>query len=432
MTEIIRIAPGSPADGKIAPGDFLVAINGTPIADVLDYQFHSYDAALSVTIETPTGERRTVSVQKQEGQDLGLDFADYLMDQSRSCQNRCIFCFIDQLPPGLRETLYFKDDDIRLSFLTGNYISLTNLSDQDLDRMIHLRISPINISVHATDPTVRTRMLGNPRAGRCMELMRRFADAGIRMNAQLVLCPTVNDGAVLAQSMPDLAGLWPQLQSVSVVPVGLTRYRDDLCPLTAFTSETAHAAVKQVEQFAAECLTKHGSRIFFCGDELYLKSGLPLPSEDAYEGYPQLENGVGLIRSFETEFLEALESMDPPHHSPAPFSIATGSAAAPFLQDYLATAEQICGKLDGQVHAIQNDFFGHTITVSGLVTGGDIRAQLQGRDLGKRLFLPRSMLRHGEGVFLDDMTVEELSAALGVPVIPVDVNGASFLDAIFE
>ena len=433
MIEIISVTPGSPVAGKIAPGERLVTINGTPIIDVLDYQFHSYDTTLLVTTKTKTGQWKVVSVRKDEGADLGLGFGSYLMDRPRNCQNRCIFCFIDQLPSGLRESLYFKDDDIRLSFLMGNYISLTNVTEEEIERMIRLRVSPINISVHVTDPGVRAMMLGNRRAGRCMEIMGRLRDAEISMNAQIVLCPGVNDGAFLSRTMKDLEAFWPQLNSVSIVPVGLTRHREGLYPLKPVDQALARVTIDQVEEFAASCLLEHGSRIFFCGDELYLRAGLPLPDEEAYEGYPQLENGVGLMRSFEVEFLEAMgELAEQADRAVRPYSIASGTAAADFLQDLLMTARQTCGRIDGTVHAIQNDFFGPSVTVAGLVVGRDILAQLKGQDLGERLLIPRSMLRHGEGVFLDDMTVEDLAAGLGIPVIPVDVDGASFLDAILE
>jgi len=425
------VAPASPAAGKIEPGDLLVSINGTPIVDVLDYQFHSYDADLTVAVKSPGGRWRLCSIQKHEGEDLGLGFDSYLMDKSRPCQNRCIFCFIDQLPQGLRETLYFKDDDIRLSFLTGNYISLTNLTEAELHRIIGLKISPINISVHATDPHIRTMMLGNLRAGQCLDVMKRLGAAGISMNAQIVLCPGVNDGAILSGTMADLETLYPQLQSVSIVPVGLTRYRERLYPLASVDQGLAHVTIDRVEEFAASCLLKYGTRLFFCGDEFYLKAGRPLPAEDAYEGYPQLENGVGLLRSFRTEFEEALEERKN-FPSPAPFSIATGASAAPFLTDLLATAAEKCGKIDHSIHSVRNDFLGPSVTVAGLVTGGDIRAQLAGLDLGAKLLIPKTMLRHGGELFLDDMTITALSEALGIPVIPVDVDGKSFLDAIFS
>jgi putative radical SAM enzyme (TIGR03279 family) len=431
LAEIIRVARHSPAAGKLQPGDLLVSINGVPIVDVLDYQFHSYDAALWVTTRSPAGRFQLCHIQKHEGESLGLDFDSYLMDKSRPCQNRCIFCFIDQLPRGLRESLYFKDDDIRLSFLTGNYISLTNVTEAELSRIISLRISPINISVHATDPRVRTMMLGNLHAGRVLSSMARLAEAGITMNAQIVLCPGINDGAVLERSMADLAALYPQLNSVSIVPVGLTGHRAGLYPLTPFTPDLARESVARAERFAAECLTQYGSRIFHLADELYLSAGLKLPEEEAYEGYPQLENGVGLLRSFQTEFEEALENLSAPP-PPAPFSLATGVSAAPFLQDLLATAAAKCGKIDLRVHAIRNEFLGPSVTVAGLVVGGDIQLQLREQDLGTRLLIPKTMLRRDEDCFLDDMTVTALSDALGVPVIPVDTDGKSFLDAIFS
>jgi len=430
MTEIISVAPGSPAAGKIFPGEFLVSINGNPIVDVLDYQFHSYDSTLLVTTKTASCQWKSVSLHKEEGEALGLGFSTYLMDEPRACRNRCVFCFVDQLPPGLRETLYFKDDDFRLSLLTGNYISLTNLSEADISRIIRLKISPVNISVHTTDPELRTMLLGNLRALRCMEIMERFREAGLSMNAQIVLCPGLNDGEALERSMTALLGLYPALNSVSVVPVGLTRHRAGLYPLSPFTRELARSTITQVEAFAERCLLEEGSRIFFCGDEFYLLAELPLPEEEAYEGYPQLENGVGLLRSFQSEFEEAVETFNYPL-SPAPFSIATGTAAAAFLQDLLTTAAGKCGKIEGYIYGIRNDFFGHMVTVAGLVTGRDLLAQLKGRVLGTRLLIPKSMLRHDEGVFLDDMTLDTLSEELGVPVVPVDLDGTSFWETIF-
>jgi len=430
MTTITHVAPDSPAFGRVNPGEHLASINGYPIGDVLDYQFYSYDEVLQLNLRKPSGVWKVVRIQKAPGEDLGLTFSSYLMDQARACVNRCIFCFIDQLPSGLRETLYFKDDDVRLSFLTGNYVSLTNLSEAEIERMITLRVSPINVSIHATDPEVRRMMLGNPNAGRGFDLMKRFAEAGILMNAQIVLCPGVNDGEVLAKTMTDLAALYPALGSVSIVPVGLTKYREGLYPLAPFTKSKALDVISQVETFSAKCLTEHGSRIFFLADELYLQAGIPLPDEEEYEGYPQLENGVGMLRYFKTTLLLAMHSLRNPK-SPASFSIATGTSAAPFFQNLLATAGERYGKLNGSIHAIQNDFFGHGVNVAGLITGGDIFAQLRGRDLGERLLIPRTMLRHGENVFLDDMTVDDLTEKLGIPVIPVETDGESLLHAIF-
>ena len=424
------MASDSPVRGKIKPGEYLIAINGHPIGDVLDYQFHSYDPKLVIAAKTAAGQFKLCKVEKEPGADLGLSFATYLMDAPKRCANRCIFCFIDQLPRGMRETLYFKDDDARLSFLTGNYITLTNLTDRELQRIIQLKISPINISIHTTTPGTRERMLGNKRAGRCMEIMRELAAAGITMNGQIVLCPGINDSAALRRSMIDLAELYPHLASVSVVPVGLTRHRDGLYPLIPVLQPKAWAIIAQVEAFAAACLKQHGSRIFFCADELYLKAGRPLPREAYYENYPQIENGVGLLTSFQTEFLAALDQLKE-FNDPAPFSIVTGTSAAPFLENLLETAEEKYGKIKRQIYPVENDFFGHTVNVAGLLTGQDIVAQLKDRDLGERVFIPTSMLRHGEGVFLDDMTTMALSMALGVPVIPIEPHGEALLRAIF-
>jgi len=431
MQTITRVTPDSPVYGKLKPGEALVTINGNEIRDVLDYQFHSYDANLLLSVKTADQQWKMVRVQKEEGADLGLTFSTYLMDKPRACVNRCIFCFIDQLPSGMRESLYFKDDDPRLSFLTGNYVSLTNLSEAEIKRLIRLRVSPINISIHATDPDVRAMMLGNPNGSKGFELMQRFARAGITMNAQIVVCPEVNDGEVLEQSMEDLETLYPMLQSVSIVPVGLTRYRDGLYPLTPFTQEHALDTITQVEKFSAKCLETYGSRIFFLADELYLRAGVPLPDEDYYEDYPQLENGVGMLRNFKTTLLEAIEDLKNPPAT-APFAIATGTAAAPFLQNLLGTIAEKYGKIEGSVCAVQNNFFGHSVSVAGLITGGDILEQLKGQDLGQRLFIPRAMLRQGEEIFLDDCTVEKLSAELGIPVIPVNPDGESLLRAIFS
>jgi len=430
LTTVTHVDQGSPACGRIEPGEQLATINGHPIRDVLDYQYHSYDENLLLNLRKPSGQWKMVRIRKEPGEDLGLTFSTYLMAQKRACVNRCVFCFIDQLPPGLRETLYFKDDDVRLSFLTGNYVSLTNLTEAEIERIIAFRVSPLNISVHATDPAVRAMMFGNPRAGRGLELMRRFADAGLRLNAQIVVCPGLNDGEVLEQTMRDLKALYPQLGSVSVVPVGLTRHRDGLYPLNPVTKPLALEIITQVEAFAAKCRKEHGSRLFFLADELYLRAGVLLPDEEEYEDYPQLENGVGMLRYFKTSLRAAMDDLESPPQPP-PFAIATGTAVAPFMQNLLTTIAERYGKIKGSIYAIQNDFFGRSVTVAGLVTGGDILAQLKGKDLGKRLLIPRTMLRHGEDVFLDDMTTEALSAKLGVPVIPVDPEGEAFLHAIF-
>ena len=417
---VSSVDPGSPLDGKVFPGDELRFVNRHPIRDVLDYKYWTYDKVLVLEFKNAG----TLRLRKHPGQDLGLNFESYLMDRPTGCANRCVFCFIDQLPRGLRPTLYFKDDDARLSFLTGNYITCTNLSERELQRICDLRISPLNISVHATDPQLRSRLLGNPRGGEILPILGRFAEAGIRMECQIVCVPGWNDGAALQKTMEDLAALHPQVESVSIVPVGLTAHRQALPVLSPFTKEQAAACVRLVEAFSGKCLAEHGSRIFFCSDELYLKAGLPLPEDDAYEGYPQLENGVGLLRLLDTEFTAALAARGGPVNGPA-FAIATGKAAEPFLRSLVERSGA-----DGRVYGVPNDFLGHTIDVAGLLTGGDLLRHLRDKDLGQRLLIPHTMLRDGEGVFLDDMTPADLSRELGVPVIPVENDGAKLLAAM--
>lgn len=426
---ISHIDPDSPLRHAAHPGDRLVSINGNPITDVLDYKYYAYDPQLAVCLRRPDGSEHTVHIVKPLGGELGLDFETYLMDNAHSCANHCVFCFIDQMPPGMRPTLYFKDDDARLSFLMGNYMTLTNLSEREVQRIIHLHISPINVSVHATDPELRSFLLGNPRAGKTLEIMRRFADGGITMNCQIVCCPGLNDGAQLQRTMRDLAALYPQVHSVSIVPVGLTKFREGLYPLTPFTPEHAAETLDLVNAFGDECVEKFGTRIFFCADELYLKAGRALPPEEFYEEFTQLENGVGMLRLQQTEFRSALSLSDPPDG--VPFSMAAGVSAAPFLEKLLCTAREKYATIQGHVYAIENDFFGRSINVSGLITGQDLIAQLRGKDLGERLLISNNMVRHDELDFLDDITLEQASAALGVPIYPVDADGFALCDAMF-
>ena len=425
---IKAIDPDSPLAGKVRPGDTLLAINSNKILDVLDYKFFAYDTRLELRLRRPEGSEYSLHVVKPEGGDLGLDFESYLMDKPRSCANRCVFCFIDQLPGGMRPTMYFKDDDARLSFLLGNYITLTNLSKREIERIIALHISPINISVHATDPELRRQLLRNPRAGECMEIMGRFAKAGITMNCQIVCCPGLNDGEALMQSMRDLEALYPQVHSVSVVPVGLTKFREGLYPLSPFTKELAAETLDMVDSFGAECIRRHGSRIFWCGDELYIKAGREIPSDEFYEDYTQLENGVGMLRLMETEFSSALKLGGEPDG--APFSIATGVSAAPYFQMLLDKAKEKYPEIKGRIYPIVNDFFGHSINVTGLITGGDLIAQLKDKELGERLLISQNMLRRAEMDFLDDVKLEEASAALGLPVYPIEQDGFALFDAM--
>lgn len=425
-TVITSVDRRSPAErAGIQPGEKLLTINGHEIVDVLDYRFFGYDPVLEITLERE-GCRRELHVEKEEGLELGLNFDTYLMDEPRPCSNFCIFCFVDQMAPGCRETLYFKDDDARLSFLMGNYITLTNLSEREAQRIIDLRISPINVSVHATDPKLRCAMLGNKNAAKSLDYMRAFAEAGISMNGQIVLVPGFNDGEQLQRTMADMAA-WG-FSSCSIVPVGLTKYREKLAKLRPVDREEARAVIAQVEAFAAQCLEQYGSRKFFCSDEFYIRAELPLPEEEAYEGYVQIENGVGMLRSLITEFESGLKLEDEPVEATA-YTIATGVSARPFLAELAKQAEEKLG-VRGQVLAIQNDFFGHTIDVAGLITGGDLIAQLKGRDLGQRLLIPVNMLRHGGDVFLDDLRVEDVENALGIPVTVVEQDGFDLLDAM--
>ena len=429
MENIIKsIDRGSPLHRKAQVGDAVISINGNKIIDVLDYKFFAYDSRLKVLLRRPDGSEYEVTVHKSEGGDLGLEFESYLMDAPRSCANNCVFCFIDQLPKGMRKTMYFKDDDARLSFLLGNYITLTNLSKREIERIIALHISPINVSVHTTNPELRCRMLQNPRAGESIEIMRRFAQAGIVMNCQIVCCPGLNDGEELLRSMRELEEMYPGVHSVSIVPVGLTRFREGLYPLTPFTEELAGETIDMVTAFGDECLKRHGTRIFFCGDELYIKARRELPPDEFYEEHTQLENGVGMIRLLETEFRSALMLSDAPDG--LPFSIATGVSAAPYFEKLLGMAKEKYGTINGKVYPIENDFFGRSINVTGLITGQDLIHQLRGRDLGQRLLISQNMLRREEMDFLDDVTLEQASRELGVPIYPIEQDGFALWDAI--
>ncbi len=428
MENVIRsIDRGSPLEHRASPGDRLMSINGHTIHDVLDYKFYAYDRDLQLVLRHPDGAESRLHVRKPEGGDLGLDFETYLMDRPRSCANHCVFCFIDQLPKGMRPTMYFKDDDARLSFLLGNYITLTNLSEREIQRIIALHVSPVNVSVHTMNPDLRVRMLRNPRAGESISTMRRLAEAGIVMNCQIVCCPGLNDGAELDLSMRELAAMYPAVHSVSVVPVGLTRFRDGLAPLRPFTPEHAAETIDQVTAFGDLCVRKYGTRIFFCGDELYLKAGRDLPPDEFYEEYTQLENGIGMLRLLETEFRSALKLADDPGARRC--SVACGTAAAPLMQKLSVLVREQFPGIEVMVYPITNDFFGPQITVSGLITGRDLISQLQGKDLGEQLLISQNMLRREERDFLDDVTLSDAEEALHIPVLPVESDGFALLDA---
>lgn len=430
--KITSVDEGSPAQrAGLTAGQSLLSIDGTTIRDVLDYKFYSYDAKLLLQVLDTDGVTvRELCVRKREGEPLGLNFAHYLIDAMKRCSNQCVFCFIDQLPKGMRETLYVKDDDARMSFLMGNYISLTNLSDADVDRILRMHISPINISVHTTNPALRVEMLRHPRAGEMLQIMRRFADGGITMNCQLVVCSGMNDGDELRRSLRDLKTLYPAVGSVSVVPFGQTRHRQGLYPLQPTTAQSAAEVLDIVEPFAEECLREFGTRLVWCGDELYLKAGRPLPNTAYYEDFTQFENGIGMLPLFIEEFMQALP--DYAGRTARPFTIATGTAAAPSLSVLLDAARLKCDNLTGRVKAIQNDFFGHSVSVAGLITGQDLIRQLKGEALGERVLISANMLRDGGDVFLDDYTPQQVSEALGVPLVPVEIDGADLLAKIFD
>ena len=428
-TVITSVDAGSPAErAGIRAGEQLLMINHHEIVDVLDYRFFCYDPSVSLRLREADGTTRHLTIEKEEGEDLGLNFDTYLMDEPRPCSNHCLFCFVDQMPPNMRDTLYFKDDDARLSFLMGNYITLTNLTEREAQRIIDLHICPINVSVHTTDPQLHCTMLGNKNAGRSLEYIRAFCKAGIVMNGQIVICPGWNDGDQLRRTLRDLTD-W-EFSSCSLVPVGITKYRKGLAKLRPVDADCAREIIAIAEEFGQENLRRFGTRRFFCADELFLRAGLPLPEADYYEGYRQIENGVGMLRSLGDDFLAALDTEELPEN-PGDFTIATGVAAAPFLRGLLEQAQARFSGLRGRVVAVRNDFFGHTIDVAGLLTGQDLSAQLRAvPDLG-RVLIPIHMLRNGENVFLDDYTVPRLSEELGCPVEVVGMDGFDLADAVF-
>ena len=427
---ISGVESGSPAArAKIRAGEQLLSINGQEIIDVLDYRFYMMEQKLLLEIQSASGEKRTAAVKKEEYEELGLLFDTYLMDKERSCRNKCIFCFIDQMPPGMRDTLYFKDDDARLSFLYGNYITLTNLSEHDIERTIRMKISPVNISVHTTNPELRCKMMNNRFAGDSLSIMRRLADGGIAMNAQLVLCPGINDGPELERSLTDLAEYLPALRTVSCVPVGLTRFRDGLFPLRPYTKGEAAAVIDLVNRHGDAMMEKYGQRVFYASDEFYLRAERPLPDGEFYGDYGQLENGVGMLTLQREQFREALPFFEADDRR-RNISIATGVAAAPFIRKLVDEASKTWHNLSVQICPIVNDFFGHNITVAGLITGQDLIAQLKGKDLGEELLLPDVLLKFHEDVFLDDVTLDEVREALGVPITMVNSDGYELLRCI--
>ena len=427
MVKITGVVPRSRAARRgVRIGDELVSINGNEIRDVLDYRFYLAEQVVEIEL-LRGGKTKRIKIKKDTYDDIGLEFETPLMDKKQTCRNGCIFCFIDQNPDGMRESIYFKDDDSRLSFLHGNYITLTNMTERDVERIVKMRFSPINISVHTTNPELRVKMMKNKRAGEVLSYLDRFAEAGLSMCGQIVLCRGVNDGEELMRSMRDLERYYPNMGSVSIVPAGLTEHRDGLYPLTDFTAEEAGAVLDMIDSVAQENLQKHGSRIFFAADELYLKAGRPIPSEEYYEGYPQIENGVGMLRSMNEELTAALDEATVTDASRT-VSVVTGVASYDMIK---GKCDEIMRKIPGlqiKVYKIVNNFFGKSITVSGLLTGKDIYEQLLDKELGDLLLVPANALRAGEEVFLCDMTVDELSQRLGVRVLPTRDDGYEFVD----
>ncbi len=417
------------AEKEISPGDVLISINGNEISDVLDYRFYLAEKSIKLKLSRD-GKEYSVKIKKGEYDDIGLGFETPLMDKKHSCKNGCIFCFIDQNPEGMREPVYFKDDDSRLSFIHGNYITLTNMTDKDVDRIIKMRFSPINISIHTTNPELRVKMMKNKRSGDVLEYLGRFKRAHLSMCGQIVLCKGVNDGEELLSSMRELSRYFPELGSVSIVPAGLTKFRDKLYPLTDFSKEEAAAVIDMVDAFATEHKAKHGSRLFFAADEFYLKAGREIPKSEYYEDYSQIENGVGMIRSFKDEFSDAISDFEPIEASRR-VTVVTGAASYPFIKELSEEAMSLSRGLSVNVVKIKNNFFGESITVSGLLTGRDIEEQLRGITECDEILIPANALRYPEEDFLCGMTLAELSCKLGVPVRPSGEDGYSFLNALF-
>lgn len=423
---IKNVIKNSPASRRgIKNGDILISLNSKPVNDFLDYQFYLKDKNLIIEFEHG-GKKKFARILKNEEEDIGLEFENFLMDKEQRCRNKCIFCFIDQLPDNMRKSLYFKDDDSRLSFLFGNYITLTNLSDRDVERIIEMHISPVNISVHTMNKELRVRMMKNKRAGECLDIIKRFADKGIKINTQLVLCPGINDGEELKYSLSELGKLYPGVQSIAAVPVGVTKYRQGLFEMPEYNKETAAEVIDIIDSFGDEFKKKNGTRLAYAADEFYLKAQREIPHGDYYENYCQIENGVGMWTSLKEEFLSALEESD--FCEERKLSIATGVAAYPLIKSLTQAVMFKYPQIKIEVYEILNDFFGHSITVAGLVTGKDLIKQLKGKLLHGELLIPDVMLRSEGDVFLDDVTTQEVEKELNVRLITVSCDGNDLLD----
>lgn len=430
---IIKVEKGSIAEEMgIEPGDVLLEINNTEIKDVFDYGYLTDDEYIEVAIRKPDGEEWLLEIDKEEKEDLGIVFERGLMDKAHSCKNKCIFCFIDQLPKGMRESLYFKDDDSRLSFLHGNYITLTNMSDEDLDRIIFYHLSPINISVQTTDSELRMKMLKNPNAVNLMPRLKKLAENKVEMNFQIVLCKNINDGKYLDKSIEELSAFIDPARCMSIVPFGMTKFREGLPQIELFDKDGARQVIAQVEAWQQKLLREKGTRFAFLGDEFYLMAELPLPSDEEYEGYPQLENGVGMLTLMKTEFDEALGSIEKDNKKRT-ISIATGKISFNFISSLACDIMKVMANTHIDVYAIENNFFGTTITVSGLMTGTDIIEQLKDKELGNYLLVPENALRDDNKTrFLDDVDISQIEEELNVKLIVSSNNGAEFLKQIAD
>lgn len=427
--KIFDVTTGSHADkAGIKKGETLLSINSNEIVDVLDYRFYQVNRKLTLEVADENKNVRTIEMTKGEYEEIGLEFETYLMDKQHSCRNKCIFCFIDQLPKGMRESLYFKDDDSRLSFLFGNYITLTNITEHEIDRIIKMHISPINVSVHTTNPELRCKMMNNRFAGDTLKYLKRFADAGITLNCQIVSCPGINDGDELVRTLTDLENLGVNM--TAIVPVGLTRYRENLYPLVPYNKETAGQTIDIIEKMGDECVKKHGRRIFFPGDEFYLLAEREIPSPEFYEDFSALEDGIGMIAYLTDDVGWKLEELDADESLCHKVTIACGEGVFPYMKRIMSMINEKFPNITINTRAIKNNFFGGGVNVSGLVTGGDLIDQLRDDDLGDRLIIPSSMLRFENDLFLDDVSTDDVELELGVTLVPVNNNGNDLVEAV--
>jgi len=427
--KIFDVTTGSHADkAGIKKGETLLSINSNEIVDVLDYRFYQVNRKLTLEVADEDKNVRTIEMTKGEYEEIGLEFETYLMDKQHSCRNKCIFCFIDQLPKGMRESLYFKDDDSRLSFLFGNYITLTNITEHEIDRIIKMHISPINVSVHTTNPELRCKMMNNRFAGDTLKYLKRFADAGITLNCQIVSCPGINDGDELVRTLTDLENLGVNM--TAIVPVGLTRYRENLYPLVPYNKETAGQTIDIIEKMGDECVKKHGRRIFFPGDEFYLLAEREIPLPEFYEDFSALEDGIGMIAYLTDDVGWKLEELDADESLCHKVTIACGEGVFPYMKRIMSMINEKFPNITINTRAIKNNFFGGGVNVSGLVTGGDLIDQLRDDDLGDRLIITSSMLRFENDLFLDDVSTDDVERELGVTLVPVNNNGNDLVEAV--